>query len=374
MIKELKIIDLYSGVGGLSLGGVKAGFNLVGAVEHEKRIIDSHAVNFPKSNHLCTDISSLNGKDLSKKIKIKAIDIAGIVGGPPCQGFSTMGKRSVTDERNLLFNKFFQIVSEINPAFFIAENVPGILDEKYLKIRKKAFGIVESNFDMLAPIKVSANDFGAATTRTRIFFIGIRKDITGGDLISDSLEKMKSKKLTFVKDALKGLPDKIDESWLDFASSWQKLDSLSPNSYTKYINEMVEGIGDLKAIKRFLNKKEVSGCFGTRHTKVVATRYKNLNPGEQDFISKSQKLKNNGFCPTLRAGTDSSKGSFQAVRPIHPLESRVITPREAARLQGFPDWFQFHETKWHSFRQIGNSVCPIVSEKVFLAVRNSLKL
>ncbi|MFX7922723.1 DNA cytosine methyltransferase, partial [Acinetobacter baumannii] len=70
------------------------------------------------------------------------------------------------------------------------------------------------------------------------------------------------------------------------------------------------------------------------------------------------KLDKLGFCPTLRAGTGPERGSYQAVRPIHPTSPRVITPREASRLQGFPDWFQFHPTKWHSFRQIGNSVSP----------------
>jgi DNA (cytosine-5)-methyltransferase 1 len=97
----------------------------------------------------------------------------------------------------------------------------------------------------------------------------------------------------------------------------------------------------------------------------VIHRFSKVNPGEIDKISRAPRLKLDGFCPTLRAGTGRDRGSYQAVRPIHPNQHRVITPREAARLQGFPDWFQFHETKWHSFRQIGNSVSPIVSEYLF---------
>ncbi|KAA1337570.1 DNA cytosine methyltransferase, partial [Escherichia coli] len=80
--------------------------------------------------------------------------------------------------------------------------------------------------------------------------------------------------------------------------------------------------------------------------------------------------------PTLRAGTGADKGSHQAVRPLHPDSGRVITVREAARLQGFPDWFCFHPTKWHSFRMIGNSVSPIVSKailsKIFIAIQQDL--
>ena len=96
-----------------------------------------------------------------------------------------------------------------------------------------------------------------------------------------------------------------------------------------------------------------------------------LKPGEVDSVSKSYRLKYKGFCPTLRAGTGSDKGSYQAVRPLHPTENRVITPREAARLQGFPDWFQFHSTKWHSFRQIGNSVSPILAEHILRVVKEA---
>ena len=81
----------------------------------------------------------------------------------------------------------------------------------------------------------------------------------------------------------------------------------------------------------------------------------------------------NGLCPTLRAGTSSLNGSFQAVRPIHPIFNRVITPREAARIQGFPDWFLFHPTKWHSFKQIGNSVSPLMGEGILKIIDGYLE-
>jgi DNA (cytosine-5)-methyltransferase 1 len=97
-----------------------------------------------------------------------------------------------------------------------------------------------------------------------------------------------------------------------------------------------------------------------------------LQYGKMDSRTKSVRLDPNGFCPTLRAGTGPEKGSFQAVRPIHYSRPRVITPREAARLQGFPDWFQFDTTKWHSFRQIGNSVSPLVSEFIMTKVAEVL--
>jgi DNA (cytosine-5)-methyltransferase 1 len=132
------------------------------------------------------------------------------------------------------------------------------------------------------------------------------------------------------------------------------------------------GVGDPSAIE-LLSENRVTGCIGTRHSDDLVRRYAGLEFGESDLKTKSVKLDPEGYCPTLRAGTGPDRGSFQAVRPIHYLRPRVITPREAARLQGFPDWYQFDQTKWHSFRQIGNSVSPLVAEVVLRRVRKVLQ-
>jgi DNA (cytosine-5)-methyltransferase 1 len=121
-----------------------------------------------------------------------------------------------------------------------------------------------------------------------------------------------------------------------------------------------------------MNEGIVSGFYDTTHAPNIIERYLELEPGKIDTISKSKKLQWNGFCPTLRAGTGADKGSFQAVRPIHPQQGRVITVREAARLQGFPDWFGFHHTKWHSFRMIGNSVSPIFSKALLSIIKENI--
>jgi DNA (cytosine-5)-methyltransferase 1 len=134
------------------------------------------------------------------------------------------------------------------------------------------------------------------------------------------------------------------------------------------------GVGDLLAIERLKTEGKASGSLGTVHSKDVANRYSKIECGKSDSVSKSIRLDPNGFCPTIRAGTDRTRGSFQAVRPLHPTENRVITPREAARLQGFPDWFQFSPTKWHSFRQIGNSVSPILAEHILTVINNALSV
>jgi DNA (cytosine-5)-methyltransferase 1 len=131
-------------------------------------------------------------------------------------------------------------------------------------------------------------------------------------------------------------------------------------------------VGENQALTLWQEQRLTSGCIGTHHERSTIRRFEKLGPGNVDKVSRAIRLDAAGLCPTLRAGTDSERGSYQAVRPVHPTEPRVITPREAARLQGFPDWFRFAPTKWHSFRQIGNSVSPIVAEQILRVILNRL--
>ena len=220
------------------------------------------------------------------------------------------------------------------------------------------------------PIKLTAMEFGVPTTRKRVFFFGYLEGEI--DLVKSTEFADSNAKPVRVKDALEGLPQEIDPLWLQEKDGWQEIEKVVEGDFgSKLYGHIPEGVGDIEAIARLQQKSEVSGCLGTRHTKKVLDRYSKIKPGETDPISRSPRLNSNGFCPTLRAGTGKDKGSRQAVRPLHPTENRVITPREAARLQGFPDWFQFHPTKWHSFRQIGNSVSPILAEHILNVIKKA---
>ena len=137
--RELKLIDLFAGAGGLSLGAARAGFNVVAAVESDQFALDTHKKNFPSSIHLDNDVSTLSGSDIINAAGLKNGELDGLIGGPPCQGFSMMGRRDEGDTRNNLFVHFFKLVEEIKPKFFLAENVPGILSEKYGELREEAF-------------------------------------------------------------------------------------------------------------------------------------------------------------------------------------------------------------------------------------------
>ena len=360
----MNVIDLFSGAGGLSLGAARAGFSIHCAIESDSQAMNVHRLNFPNTLHFQTDVSIINGAKLMTELGLKKGELTGVIGGPPCQGFSCMGKRTVGDKRNNLFVDFFRIVSDIQPRFFLAENVPGIMNEQNANLRNVAFRFVERKYTMFTPMLISAHEFGAPTTRTRVFFIGIRKNekisLSSMDFLpSPRIEQVR------VREALHGLPLKIDPTWQNEEESWRKADSPNGRAFSRAIRGNIpRGVGDKNSIRRLENEQSVSGCLGTLHSAKILSRYSQIRQGERDAISKSSRLMEDGFCPTIRAGTGQERGSFQAVRPLHPTENRVITPREAARLQGFPDWFQFSPTKWHSFRQIGNSVSPILAEYI----------
>lgn len=378
------VIDLFAGAGGLSLGAARAGFNVSAAVEIDPHAMNSHRANFPNTVHIQRDIMTLTGAELLQLAGIPQHDLVGIIGGPPCQGFSSIGHGDVNDIRNKLFIKFFELVEELQPAFFLAENVPGIMNPKYDSIRNEAFRHIR-DYQILDPICVRANEYGAPTIRTRYFFIGFLNDGRIAPITTDAITAMrvKGEEQTTVRKALEGLPSDIRYRNKN-SSGLKKLvqnywDETTEHEQSEFFYRRVTGmipnnVGNQDYINTYQTKHIVNGFFPTKHTENVRTRYSNLVYGQQDKISKSTRLDPDGFCPTLRAGTGPEKGSYQAVRPIHYERARVITPREAARLQGFPDWYKLPETIWHGFRQLGNSVSPIAAERVLSAIYQKLTL
>lgn len=364
--ERLPVIDLFSGVGGLSLGAARAGFDVRAAVELDPNAFSAHKANFPSTIHLRRSVARLSGGDLLRLSRLRTGDDFGLVGGPPCQGFSVIGRRDAADPRNGLFVHFFRLVAETRPLFFLAENVPGILAEANAPVRKAALDLAKS-YRITGPLTIAASDYGAPTSRERVFFIGFRKNRI--DLIDESLFEVPRSDAVLVRDALAGLPVRIDP--LLHLDGWRKVSVKRTGPFADRLwGHIPPGVGDATALDRLRSKNEASGNLGTVHSPKVARRYAAVRHGEIDHITKSRRLDPEGLCPTLRAGTGPDRGRFQAVRPLHPSQDRVITPREAARLQGFPDWFQFSHTRWHSFRMIGNSVSPILAEGLLSIVRN----
>jgi len=276
------VIDLFAGAGGLSLGAARAGFNVIAAVELDSHAMATHRANFPNTCHVQRDIMGISGAELIDIIGMPAEEIVGIIGGPPCQGFSTIGHGNVDDKRNRLFERFFEIVSELQPAFFLAENVPGIMNSKYDEIRARAFEHVKQ-YHILPPIKINAAEYGAATTRTRFFFIGFRDDLRIDAISVEDIERMKvdPKSITTVEKALEGLPSDIEyhedcDGIRRIASDY--LDAANPHQQSAFFYDRVtklrpQDIGDSQYIESYEKEQLVNGFLPTRHNEEVKRRY-----------------------------------------------------------------------------------------------------
>jgi DNA (cytosine-5)-methyltransferase 1 len=368
-----KVIDLFAGAGGFSLGAHLAGFSPKLAIEIDSDLGYSRFVNFPGSQTVFGDITEIEPRDALRIANLAPTEVTGVIGGPPCQGFSEMGKRDPEDERNALVGRFFDYVIQIEPRFFVMENVPGILHPDLRSYLDNGLDRVAGRYEILGPVILDAKEFGAATTRERVVVLGYRPQyvnrITEAELSAARLGP------ATVEDAILDIPspksaerDAAGNSWGRYNPEFKRLSSYA----RKARRSPPRGLGS-KESRAALRDARVSGIQPTYHTPEVISRFAALKQGEVDPISKYPRLRWNGISTTLRAGTGRDRGSFQAARPIHPEQNRVITVREAARLQGFPDWFQFHPTIWHSFRMIGNSVSPYFAEAILAILRRKLE-
>lgn len=372
-IEPPTIIDLFCGCGGFSLGAELAGFHTLAAVDIDSTIQSGYRKNYPHTKAIEGNVAEITLNDWYQLIGSVRPD--GIIGGPPCQGFSRIGKRQKDDPRNNLVHHFYRHVRELDPKFFIMENVQGILDEDNVDTLMQGIDQVSGRFEILGPFVINAADFGAPTNRYRVLVVGYNP-LEVSPLSIEQFTGRKVERLTTVEDAISDLPSPIaTTNSTEFC--WSKYPKIGRAGISDYAKRMrlppPVGIGWPEALTK-LKQGLISGLAETKHTPVVSARYAATPPGKADPVSKSYKLKWDGLSPTLRAGTGSDKGSFQAVRPLHPVEGRVINVREAARLQGFPDWYVFHPAKWHSFRMIGNSVSPIVSFGLLSEVYKKLKI
>lgn len=340
-----RVVDLFCGCGGFALGSRAAGLGPELAFDVDPILTSSFATNFPDSKVHLGDLSKAHGDDIRR---LAGGEVLGVFGGPPCQAFSEIGHRKVDDPRRDLLDHFFRLVSEIAPAFFVMENVKGLGYSGARHVLDAAMDRVATRYDLLGPILLDAAEYGAATKRRRLFVIGMDRARCDPVALVD-LEALRAPAAT-VCDAIGDLTSASELPSEDGFDVWQLPVAELSNPYRDNL---------LAADRKF------TGHRSTAHTKAVAERFRVVPQGGIDTVGRHPRLAWGGQCPTLRAGTGSDRGSFQSVRPIHPSESRVITPREAARLQGFPDSFRFHPAIWHSFRMLGNSVSPIMAKAIF---------
>ena len=366
-------VDLFAGAGGMTLGFEQAGFNVLASVEIDPIHCATHEFNFPFWSILCQSITETTGEEIRHSSSIGERDIDVVFGGPPCQGFSLIGKRVLDDPRNSLIFHFARLVLELQPKFFVMENVRGMASGKSQELLLELMDkfivngyAVEENYKIL-----NAAWYGVPQNRERLFLLGCRKELTLPIYPQPFSKPAKSKgvisKLELpdsptVWDAIQDLPQ------VEQYSELYQRDSIvaefgKPSKYGEQLREL-NLIPNNYAYPRQYDPRILTSSLRTKHNVESIKRFESTPPGKTEPISRFFKLDPNGICNTLRAGTASNRGAFTSPRPIHPFSPRCITVREAARLHSYPDWFRFHATKWHGFRQIGNSVPPLLAKAV----------
>jgi len=368
-------VDLYSGVGGMSLGFEQAGFNIIGAVDIEETNVKTHALNFPTCNIWRADLSLASGDEIRKKTKIRDREIEVAFAGPPCQGFSLIGKRAADDPRNFLLVDLARLLPQLSVKYFVVENVEGILLGKAKeKLDEFVERIERAGYSVVKPIQVlDAAEFGVPQRRRRVFVLGYRNGLVAPEYPKPThpYDEDGRRIGPTVWDAIADLPKIANYKYL-FERDAYHGELAEPSKYAKFLTGD-ERDPDDKSLLRTRNGHGLSGCLRTAHSDETIRRFRRTKQGSSEKISRFYRLAKNGLAPTLRAGTGPAQGSFMAPRPIHPFQDRCITVREAARLHSFPDWFHFHPTKWHGFRQIGNSVPPLLARAVGASVLRALR-
>jgi len=374
------VLDLFSGAGGMSLGFEAAGFDIGGCIELDPIHSAVHLFNFPYSATICKSISDVTVNEIEKTLTDKGynqVDV--IVGGPPCQGFSQIGKRQLDDPRNSLVFEYLRIVRDMKPKYFVFENVKGMTlgDHKFF-VNELVGEFNKEGYNVISPYKVlNAAAFGVAQNRWRFILIGVRKDqqeITYPPATHYNFKghetNLFSKNYIGSQTALEDLailPVYYDD---DQGISY---DLIHYNQYTSQFHFRGSDAFKLCHTRSFTDNL-VFGHSGSKHTPLSQERFAATQCGSTELVSRFFKLHPEKPSNTLRAGTDSKRGAYTAARPIHYSNPRCITIREGARLHSFPDWFQFHTTIWHGFRQLGNSVAPLFAKTIGEQIISSLKI
>lgn len=359
-MKVMKVIDLFAGVGGLSSGFRKAGYDIVLANEIDKSISDSYKKNHPDTLMINDDIKNFIPylDELNDKVDV-------IIGGPPCQGFSMAGARIrkknafLEDPRNFLFRNYFEVVQKVEPKYFIMENVPGMLSMSNGKIIEEIENLFsdETNFKKgkyyIYKQVLCASDYGVPQDRHRLIIFGSKKKINFKKAFEETKNRMiksgKIKKAT-IYDAISDL-NYLSSGEGDFEQDYKN------KPLTEYQKE------------RRKNSKFLYNHKATTHNKVAIDRINELKPGGRRLDLKEGKniksvhsgaygrMRWEDLSKTIITRFDTpSSGVY-----IHPEQSRTITPREAARLQSFDDDFIFYGNKSSVIKQIGNAVPPLLA-------------
>jgi len=333
-IPTYTLVDAFCGSGGLSLGLEQAGFETKLAFDTNPIAVESYRRNI--SSIACViDITHPSMEDVSSSLRQTGVDL--IAGGPPCQGFSKQKRGAhLGDSRNALVREYAKFVRGIKPRFFLLENVDQLGQKRGIELVKIVEEILE-DYDLI-PHFYNAANYGVAQARRRFIIVGKRKSIKSEFRIPNPTIQ----KWITIRDAIGDLPEPPD----DFTEHPNY-----PNHYRTNITKL--------NIERFSHVPQGGGWWNIpEHLRLEC--HKNVDVTSGGWPDVYGRLEWEGQAPTITAGFDS----FTRGRYGHPESNRAITPREAARLQGFPDDFTFLGNRGDIRLQIGNAVPPPLAKAI----------
>ncbi|OGM93980.1 hypothetical protein A2524_01660 [Candidatus Wolfebacteria bacterium RIFOXYD12_FULL_48_21] len=367
---KIKVVDLFAGVGGLSYGFAHdPHFEIVAANEILPNMAKAYSLNHPGVRVYAEDIKDFSAKKIEKDLKIKPSEIDIIVGGPPCQAYSTVGKRLIGDPRGQLFQEYYRVLKEFNPKLFIFENVKGLLSMQNGELLKAIIVLFESLGYRVQYRVLNAADYGAPQIRERIIIVGsklksdfiypkqthcdpvrlmglagasLKPYLTLGEAIGDlpfmrsgaeSFEYASDPQSDFQRLMRKGSPDRL-------------MDHCAPNNNAKLVN-MMELLPDGGTPEDLPEHLRPTSGFKNTYCRLW--------------------WKRPSTTITRNLSTPSSS------RCIHPKAPRPLTTREGARLQCFPDSYQFFGSRSDRNLQIGNAVPTFLASAIAAAILKNFK-
>lgn len=364
MIHDIKVLDLFSGAGGLSLGFQSAGFNIVGAIDNMKDSCTTFIKNKPNAYVINNDVRKVDPKVFLEKIG----RINMILGGPPCQGLSLAGKRVINDPRNKLFLEFVKYVNFLKPDIFVMENVPGLLsmdNGKTLQAILNSFKEIGYNsfYDHKPQILLAAN-YGVPQLRKRLFFIGTKNKIpftfpppithTDIDPGKPQLWDIKLKPFITVDEAICDLPGLKSGEGKDVMD----YDKEPINDYQREMRK---------------DSRNVYNHVSPNHTEKLIQMISIAEPGSQVDPKYSDSKKWDANKPSFTIKALGAGGGSTNRRAFHYRDSRGSTVRENARIQSFPDNYRFYGSKTSQMTQVGNAVPPILAKHIALSLMEYFK-
>jgi DNA (cytosine-5)-methyltransferase 1 len=342
---KIKVLDLFSGCGGLSFGFESVGFEIVAGIDNWGDALKTFQENHKNAQTFNLD---LGNPDINKiKKDIGEIDV--VVGGPPCQGFSISGNRDLNDPRNSLYKGFVKIVKAFNPKVFVLENVPNLVSMGEGKIKDEIIKDFEKLGYEVKYKVLLASDYGVPQNRKRVIFVGVRG--SNNFVFPETLFSNTKDKLT-TADAISDLPDKDLEDGTQLTKKpVSKYQEIMRTADSKIYNHKITShdqktIDIISLVPDGGNYKDLPEKYkSSRKVNIAWTRFNSKKPS-----------------PTIDTGHRHH---------FHYKYNRVPTVRESARLQSFPDNFIFLGSKTSQYKQVGNAVPPLLAEAIG---KNILKL